>query len=77
MNEILIAKLIISVMALVIVYCIYNTPEGPEIKIDPEKAARSRDYYYDHDKGEVIYIDYIPYEGICKFSHIKTVSAMK
>jgi len=63
MNEILICKLIILVMAMLIVFIIYKTPEGPEINIDPEKAARSRDYYYDHDKGEVVYIDYIPYKG--------------
>jgi len=63
MNEILIYKAIIIVCALVFVYFAANTPELPEINIDPEKAARSRDYYYDHKKGEVIYIDYIPYEG--------------
>ena len=44
---------------------IWKTPEhkGPEFKIDPEKAARSRDYYFDFEKGEVVYIDYVPYEG--------------
>lgn len=33
-----------------------------DFKIDPEKAARSRDYYFDFEKGEVVYIDYIPYK---------------
>lgn len=63
MNEILIYKAIIMVCALVTIYFMAVSSEGPKFNIDPEKAARSRDYYYDHEKGEVIYIDYVPYEG--------------
>ena len=65
MNEIFIYKIIVSVIALLVGIIIWKTPkqEGPEFVIDPEKAARSRDYYFDFKKGEVVYIDYIPYEG--------------
>ena len=65
MNEMFICKIIVSVVALLVVLIMWKMPEqeGPEFVIDPEKAARSRDYYFDFEKGEVVYIDYIPYEG--------------